>query len=87
MREHRKKHAELTPIQKKKANCRSYANVYQRRGWLKRQPCIIRGCRALAEKHHWNYDKSLEVTWICKAHHLWLHNLVNMGGSKEVTSG
>ena len=49
-------------------NCRAYANVYQRRGRLKPQPCIFCGTRA--EKHHPDYSRPLLVVWVCRDHHL-----------------
>lgn len=72
MRLNRSKHSELTPIQKKKANCRSYLNVYIKRGKITKLPCQI--CGASAEAHHEDYDKPLEVIWLCRLHHLELHN-------------
>ena len=39
MRTFRLTHHELSPEQRLKANARSYANVYQRRGHLQPQPC------------------------------------------------
>ena len=38
----------------------------------KRQPCSVCGMSP-AEKHHEDYTKPLEVTWLCKAHHQQLH--------------
>jgi hypothetical protein len=35
MRDNRPKYGQLTKEEKKKSNCRSYANTYQRRGHLK----------------------------------------------------
>lgn len=70
----RLKHSELNPIQKKKANCRSYANVYERRGKLVPQPCEYCGDTKV-QKHHEDYDKPLDVKWLCKPCHLNLHEL------------
>jgi hypothetical protein len=67
MREWRKSHP-LTPEQRKKANARAYANVYQRRGKLIPQPCEDCGAPE-AEKHHLDYDQPLLVTWICRLCH------------------
>lgn len=71
MRSFRKTHT-LTVDQRKKMNCRSYANEYQRRGKLKKKPCEACGSDK-AEKHHDNYDKPLEVTWLCRECHLKKH--------------
>jgi hypothetical protein len=71
MREHRPKHGELSPVAKKKANARSYAKTYEKRGLLERKPCKV--CGAKAERHHPNYNKPLLVEWLCREHHLALH--------------
>ncbi len=72
MREWRKGVA-LTPLQRKKDNARSYANVYKRRGHIKRQPCKVKYCLEESEMHHPDYAKPLGVEWICRRHHLELH--------------
>ena len=36
-------------------------------GRIKRLPCEI--CGATAEAHHDDYNKPLEVRWLCKTHH------------------
>lgn len=77
MRENRPKHRELGDVARAAANCRSYANVYQNRGLLARQACECEGddCSGKVEKHHDDYDKPLEVRWLCRAHHLRLHDV------------
>jgi hypothetical protein len=43
------------------------------RGELKRKPCFV--CRAKkAEAHHWDYRKPMEVFWLCRRHHVAVHN-------------
>ena len=39
----------------------------KKKGTLIPQPCIA--CGANAEAHHPDYDKPLEVIWVCKPHH------------------
>lgn len=68
----RKRHSELTPESRARANARSYLNVYIRRGKIKKQPCLFCG-NPEAEAHHHDYSKPLEVTWLCKEHHLLNH--------------
>jgi excisionase family DNA binding protein len=68
----RTRHSEMTDEQRQRANARSYANVYQRRGDLKPQPCEACGSPD-AEKHHDDYGKPLMVRWRCRACHLALH--------------
>jgi len=72
-KKNRKKYSELTEIQKKKSNCRSYSNVYKRSGKILINNCVI--CGKKAEKHHEDYDKPLKVVWLCRKHHLKKHKL------------
>lgn len=63
-----------TPEQRRKANSRSQAKVYQRRGKLIQQPC--RDCGSLkSEKHHPDYSQPLLVVWLCRPCHLKLHRM------------
>lgn len=64
----RTRHREMTPEERQRANCRSYANVYQRRGRLKPQPCVICGSEPV-EKHHVDYGRPLLVIWACRDCH------------------
>lgn len=66
-----RKNNRMTPEQRLKDNCRSYAGVYLRRGKLERKPCEV--CGEKAQMHHNDYSKPLEVTWLCRKHHLELH--------------
>lgn len=75
MRENRRKHSELPPVAKFKANARSYANAYQRRGKVIKQPCSSCGSEQ-AEKHHEDYSKPLEVKWLCRPCHIQEHNVI-----------
>lgn len=71
MRKHRKKHKDLTELQRLKANCRSYLNTYLKRGKIFKQSCYC-GCE-IVEAHHEDYSKPLEVIWLCRECHLELH--------------
>ena len=71
MRRTRPKHSELNDEQRRKANARSYANTYLRRGKIKRESCKC-GYQA-TEMHHENYDKPLEIIWMCRTCHLNTH--------------
>lgn len=73
MREHRPVYGELSIEDKRRSNVRSYANVYQRRGKLKPQPCEV--CGSPAQKHHDDYGKRLQFRWLCVAHHVEFHRL------------
>jgi len=71
MREWRKDHP-LNAEQRRKDNCRSYANAYKKRGLLKPRPCETCGF-FVTEMHHDDYDKPLEVRWLCRKCHLAFH--------------
>lgn len=73
MRKTRPNHSQLSPEARKKANTRAYTKEYIRRGYIKKQPCLVCGNKN-SEAHHENYDKPLEIIWLCRAHHLELHN-------------
>lgn len=64
----RTKYSDLSPEAKRKLNARAYANEYQRRGKLTPKPCEKCG-DIKAEKHHDNYDKPLQITWLCRGCH------------------
>ncbi len=56
MRKTRPKHSELDPVAKWKANVRSYANTYQKRGYLIPEPCAM--CKSMeVQKHHADYSQ------------------------------
>jgi hypothetical protein len=71
MREWRKGRP-MTPEQRRRDAARSYAGVYKRRGRLAPQPCRVCGSEKV-EMHHEDYDKPLDVTWLCRPCHLALH--------------
>lgn len=72
MRRNRPQHSELTEQQRQKANARSYANVYLKRGWLTRLGCEV--CGKTAQMHHEDYSQPLQVRWLCRSHHLAEHD-------------
>ena len=70
MREWRKTHP-LTGEARLRDIARSYAGVYKRRGKLIPQPCR---CGSLdVQMHHRDYNKPLEVEWLCKSCHVASH--------------
>ncbi len=73
MRETRPKHSELTEEQRIKANARAYANVYLRRGKIKKKNCTYCGSKN-SQMHHNDYSKPLKVIWVCRPCHLKLHD-------------
>lgn len=81
MRRYRASHT-MTAEQKAKDNCRSYAGVYLRRGFiLPGTACAECGTDGGLEMHHDDYSKPLEVTWMCRPCHLSLHRHVKRAGS------
>ena len=65
MRKWRKTHP-MTPEQKFKDNARSYAHVYLLRGKIKRKDaCEKCGGNSTLQRHHEDYSKPLDVTWLC----------------------
>ena len=71
MREWRKSHP-LTAEQRRKQNVRRTSTYYVSRGTLVKAPCEVCGSLEV-EKHHDDYDKPLEVRWLCREHHLEHH--------------
>jgi hypothetical protein len=71
MREWRKSHPP-DEEQRRRAACRSTANIYKRRGKLVPQPCQICGC-ADVQMHHPDHELPLQVAWLCKPCHLGWH--------------
>ncbi len=40
-----------------------------RKGEIIREPCEVYTCDIIGEAHHDDYDKPLEVRWLCSHHH------------------
>ncbi len=70
-----KKHSDLSPAARKRANCRAYANTYLRRGKITKQPCGVCGAKRHIEMHHEDYDQPLDIIWLCRKHHKEFHTL------------
>ncbi len=69
-----KKYANLNK-HKKKANDFLYSNL--RNGAIQPQPCAIcNASRLYTEAHHQNYNKPLEVDWLCDSCHKRVHKAV-----------
>lgn len=77
-RKNRVPYKELSADEKQKGIARSYLKEYVKRGKIIKQPCEYCGNQK-SEGHHSDYLKPLEVTWLCRQHHLDLHkNLISL---------
>lgn len=56
----------------KKYRAHTMVNNQKRKGNLHEQPCEICGCNNVVA-HHDDYDKPLNVRWLCQAHHKQWH--------------
>lgn len=56
----------------KRKRARNAVNIRLRRGTMERGACEVCGS-AESQAHHDNYDKPLEVRWLCELHHRALH--------------
>lgn len=54
---------------------RAKEKVYKatQRGILTKQPCSICNSTEDVQAHHWDYDKPLDVIWLCRRHHAEAH--------------
>ena len=52
-----------------KYKARTELNNAVRDGRIKRQPCSVYGCTRVAQAHHDDHSKPLEVKWLCFVHH------------------
>lgn len=59
----------MNETQRKKAHARSYLHTYVKRGLVAKLPCSVCG-EIKVEAHHADYDRPLEVVWLCRKHHL-----------------
>ena len=53
-----------------------------RRGTIVKQPCAKCGA-AKADGHHEDYDRPLDLTWLCPSHHRKRHAAMHRGISLE----
>jgi len=77
---------DLSPEGRRRSIARAYANVYQRRGKLKPQPCEDCGGDKV-EKHHADYSKPLAVTWLCRRCHLSRHRATEVSHGTSAEGG
>lgn len=60
---------------KNKFKCRHKTYNAIKKGALKRMPCQFEGCSETENihAHHYDYDKPLNVKWLCRKHHYQTH--------------
>lgn len=66
-------------LAEKKRAARSFANRAIKDGLLERQPCEICG-NPKSDAHHDDYDKPLEVRWLCRRDHAKWHIAAKASG-------
>lgn len=69
----RKKYMELNPLRR---SAHIAVGNAIRDGKLQKLPCFI--CGAIAEAHHPDYGRPLDVVWLCKTHHQETHKIGNL---------
>jgi hypothetical protein len=72
---------DLSPLDQKKRKARTSVMNALKSGRLIKQSC--RKCGKPAQAHHEDYDRPLDVIWLCSEHHAELHamNRVIQGGT------
>ena len=72
-------HSRATAAWKSNNAVRRAANVILgsavKRGKIQKQPCWV--CGKNAEAHHPDYDRPLDVVWLCNTHHREVHAMVS----------
>lgn len=63
------------PINKQKRNARNKVNRAIAKGLLNRLPCEICG-ELKSQAHHNDYNKPLEINWLCSSCHAELHKKI-----------
>lgn len=66
-------HRDLPALARRKANARRHSNMALQRGQIEREPCADCGGPG-DEMHHSDYDRPLDVTWLCTSCHRNRHN-------------
>lgn len=73
------------PSERKKYGARLLANIAQQYGFIEKQPCEKCGFEH-AEKHHDDYDKPLDIRWLCRLCHTEQHEDERAEAEAEVVA-
>lgn len=79
VRERRRRQTEermKNPAERMKAAVRLATRQAIRRGEILKMPCEVCGAEK-AQAHHEDYDKPLDVVWLCPVHHRARHDEIN----------
>jgi hypothetical protein len=57
---------------RKRKKARNAVSIRLKRGTMKRQPCEVCGAPE-GHAHHEDYDRPLDVRWLCETHHRAVH--------------
>jgi hypothetical protein len=71
---HNKASRKYVETQPKRRSAQVAVGNALRDGRLQRMPCLV--CGKKAEAHHPDYDRPLDVMWLCHEHHMEAHALV-----------
>lgn len=63
-------------INKEKIDCRRRTRTAISNGTVVKLPCEVCGATKV-EAHHDDYNKPLDVKWLCRKHHVELHKTLN----------
>lgn len=72
-KERYKEYLELNPVAKQKLIVRQFTRSQIISKKIVKLPCQVCG-ELKSEAHHKDYNKPLEVVWLCRKHHRELHN-------------
>lgn len=67
-------HKEKRQLDPYKAKARVLVHSLVNKGLLDKQPCFLCGINTDVHGHHLNYDFPDKVVWLCRPHHLGVHN-------------
>lgn len=83
--EYKKLRRQQSPVVAKREDARILVNIMLRHGWMRRGACADCGTTERVEGHHHDYDKPLEVMWLCRRDHMKRHreNFATANGTQS----